>query len=266
VSGFLARRRVRARAGASVVRQYEERKRAWRRRNRKVFLVAELIVGVIIAATLFAAWPHVWTWVGGFVAGGALALYLALRESPPPWIQNYQVGALGEERTAKALEPLLKRGWVVVHDLNRIKSNLDHVLVGPAGVFVLDSKNLHGTVQIDGDVLSLTRPGDDRIAYSSDSLAQSARRQGYELNRLVKRRCDRSPWVSAVVVVWAEFPQRAAAGRSMHFVHGDYLIEWLDAQPARLSAVQVNEIAASLQPGQRHRAKLPTDTASSPAL
>jgi hypothetical protein len=52
----------------------------------------------------------------------------------------------------------------------------------------------------------------------------------------------------------------------MHFVHGDHLIEWLDAQPARLSAVQVNEIAAALQPGQRHRAKPPTDTASSPAL
>jgi hypothetical protein len=187
-------------------------------------------------------------------SGGALALYLALRESPPPWIENYQVGALGEERTAKALEPLLKRGWIVVHDLNRFKSNLDHVIVGPAGVFVLDTKNLHGTVQIDRDVLSLTRPGDDRTAYSSDSLAQSARRQGYELNRLVRRRCDRSPWVSAVVVVWAEFPQRAAAGHKMHFVHGEHLVEWLDAQPARLSAVQVNEISAALRPGQRHRA------------
>ena len=252
---FLTRRRVRARAGASAVAQYEERKRAWRRKNRKVFLIAQLVVAAIIVATVLAAWPHVWPWLGGVASGGALALYLALRESPPPWIENYQVGALGEERTAKTLEPLLKRGWVVVHDLNRIKSNLDHVLVGPAGVFVLDTKNLHGTVQIDGDVLSLTRPGDDRVAYRSDGLAQSARRQGYELNRLVKRRCDRSPWVSAVVVVWAEFPQHAAAGHKMHFVHGDHLIEWLDAQPARLSAVQVNEIAAALQPGQRRRAK-----------
>jgi hypothetical protein len=200
------------------------------------------------------------------VSGGALALYLALRESPPPWIQNYQVGAWGEEQTAKTLEPLLKRGWVVVHDLNRMKSNLDHVIVGPAGVFVLDSKNLHGTVQIDGDVLSLTRPGDDRVEYSSDGLASRARAQGYDLNRLVKRRTNRSPWVSAVVVIWAEFPQRAAAGHNMHFVHGDHLIEWLDAQPARLSAAQINEIAAALQPGQRRRPKASVNTVSPPTM
>jgi hypothetical protein len=255
MSGLLARRRLRARAGASAAALYHEHKRAWQRRNRKLFVILRLVVAVFVVATFGAAWPHVWPWMGGLAAGAILALYLAVRESPPPWIENYQIGAAGEERTAKTLEPLLKRGWFVVHDLNRITSNLDHVIVGPAGVFVLDTKQLHGTVHIERDVLSLTRPGQDRVAYRNDALAVQARAQGYDLHRLVKRRCNRSPWVSAVVVIWADFPQRAVAGDRMHFVHGEHLIEWLDAQPARLSAVQVSEIAAALQPGQRRRAK-----------
>ena len=210
--------------------------------------------------TAFAARHDIWPWLGGLVTGVLLTFLIAMRESPPAWIENYQVGAWGEERTAKALAPLLKAGWVVLHDLNRFKSNLDHVIVGPAGVFVLDTKNLHGSVTVDGDTLSLTRPGETRVAYANDNLARSARRQGWDLNRLLKQRCNLSPWVSAVVVVWAEFPQRAVAANKMSYVHGDHLVDWLSHQPARLSAAQVAQIAAALQPGQRRR------SADSPAF
>ena len=95
--------------------------------------------------------------------------------------------------------------------MNRFKSNFDHVVIGPTGVFVLDTKNNPGTAEALGDFLSIKRP-DGRLSYSGDRLARAARGQGFELNRLLRQRTRVSPWVSAVVVLWAEFPQQASSG------------------------------------------------------
>jgi hypothetical protein len=54
----------------------------------------------------------------------------------------WRVGAEGEEIVAGQLEKLVKRGWTVVHDVpvGERGSNIDHVLVGPGGVFTVNSK------------------------------------------------------------------------------------------------------------------------------
>ena len=133
-------------------------------------------------------------------------------------------------------------------------------------MFVLDSKHLQGTVIAERDHLSLTRPGETGSAYTSDNFARKARAQGVELNRLLRQRGSLSPWVTAVVVLWAEFPQRATNGHNMSYVHGDQLLDWLLSRPARLNALQIDQIAESLRPGQRrfakggHAAELPPAT------
>ena len=48
--------------------------------------------------------------------------------------------------TAKALRGLEDEGWIVMHDLPAGRGNIDHILVGPGGVFLLDSKRLDGSV------------------------------------------------------------------------------------------------------------------------
>lgn len=61
----------------------------------------------------------------------------------------YERGALGERATADALAPLTATGWHVLHDrLLPTGGNIDHLLVGPAGVIVIDTKNWSGTVSI----------------------------------------------------------------------------------------------------------------------
>lgn len=67
----------------------------------------------------------------------------------------WEKGAQGEVAVAHALEAL-PEGWVVLHDLawpGRPKANIDHVVIGPGGVFVVDSKNWSGTVEVRGQVL-----------------------------------------------------------------------------------------------------------------
>ncbi|HET7736881.1 MAG TPA: nuclease-related domain-containing protein [Nocardioidaceae bacterium] len=67
----------------------------------------------------------------------------------------YERGAAGETATAEALNALPSE-WVVLHDLawpNRKFANIDHVVIGPGGVFVIDTKNWSGQVKLDGQTI-----------------------------------------------------------------------------------------------------------------
>ena len=67
----------------------------------------------------------------------------------------FDKGADGEAATAKALSRL-GRDWVVLHDVQwpgRRLANIDHVVVGPGGIFVVDTKNWAGRLSVEGDVL-----------------------------------------------------------------------------------------------------------------
>lgn len=68
----------------------------------------------------------------------------------------WDAGAAGERVVAEKLSELVPRGWYVLHDVHwpgRPKANLDHVLVGPGGVVVVDSKNWTGEVRVASGVL-----------------------------------------------------------------------------------------------------------------
>ena len=74
-----------------------------------------------------------------------------LQRSAARWEQ----GAAGEVAVATALAAL-PAGWIVLHDLawpGRPRANLDHVVVGPGGVFVVDAKNWAGRIEIRDEVL-----------------------------------------------------------------------------------------------------------------
>lgn len=71
-------------------------------------------------------------------------------------LHAWRQGAEGERRTAAELAALESRGWVVLHDLHwpgRPFANIDHIVVGPTGVYVIDSKNWSGQVTVTNGVL-----------------------------------------------------------------------------------------------------------------
>jgi hypothetical protein len=57
---------------------------------------------------------------------------------------NRYLGYFGERLVAEYLEPLKGQGWRIFHDVpavaNGHKFNIDHVAVGPAGVFTIETK------------------------------------------------------------------------------------------------------------------------------
>jgi hypothetical protein len=70
--------------------------------------------------------------------------------------RNFELGAIAEERTASLLDELVTHGFRCLHDRawpGTRSANIDHVVVGPSGVFVVDTKNWSGDVRVEGGQL-----------------------------------------------------------------------------------------------------------------
>jgi hypothetical protein len=79
-----------------------------------------------------------------------------LRFRPSEAARTWQRGAHGERQTARLLDRLTREGFVVFHDVAAPGSpaNVDHLVIGPSGVFVIDSKQWTGSVHQGADGLA----------------------------------------------------------------------------------------------------------------
>jgi hypothetical protein len=71
----------------------------------------------------------------------------AVPDAGAPWAK----GAEGEERVGRMLDTLAAEGKVaVLHDrrIPRLRANVDHLVVAPTGVWVVDSKHYRGRVAV----------------------------------------------------------------------------------------------------------------------
>jgi hypothetical protein len=74
----------------------------------------------------------------------------------------WKIGAEGERRIAEALDGAV--GIAVLHDRlmpGSRTANIDHVVIGPSGVFVIDAKKYEGTLEV-RDIGTIFRP-DERL-------------------------------------------------------------------------------------------------------
>jgi hypothetical protein len=90
-------------------------------------------------------------WLAGLTAAAGAIWRLRFRTSQPT--RAWRDGARGERATAHRLRRLERHGYTVLHDLRVPGShaNIDHLAIGPAGVFVIDSKYYRGALQLGGD-------------------------------------------------------------------------------------------------------------------
>lgn len=62
---------------------------------------------------------------------------------------SWRKGAIGEALIAATLQEL-PDDFIVINDVSKRFGNIDHVVIGPTGVYVVDAKNWRGTVKADG--------------------------------------------------------------------------------------------------------------------
>ena len=110
--------------------------------------------------------------LSGFAAWSGLKLLRKRRD--------YLDGRAAERATAQALAPLTSWGCAIYHDIPAGKFNLDHVVVGPSAVFMIEAKSRRkpagrgkekATVKFDGQ--SLGFPGWHETAMLDQARAQT---------------------------------------------------------------------------------------------
>ena len=141
--------------GRSALTQYRRRRgaelAAW---TRSLTWRAPLVMAAGLTVGALAGQADL---LGAGLAGlaGAALVGWRLRFRPSSQACAWQRGATGERRTARRLDRLGREGYVIFHDLAMPDSpaNLDHLVVGPSGVFVIDSKAWTGHVHQSADGL-----------------------------------------------------------------------------------------------------------------
>jgi hypothetical protein len=65
-----------------------------------------------------------------------------------PLVDRHDRGATGEEQVGGLLDGLRDEGWRVIHDASFGHGNIDHIAVGPAGLFTVETKSHPGPVRV----------------------------------------------------------------------------------------------------------------------
>lgn len=231
-------------AGRSTKDYYEIRLRAWHRHNRTRFAVA---IG-IAASLAIPTWIYLplGEFYAGMIVGALFGMIVWVRDYPPEMIAKWKRGADGERETGSALRRLEKDGWFAVHDRAAGRGNLDHIAVSPAGVFVLESKSLSGTISIRGDQLVASYGPAEIDSYTNQHLAGVMRRRGAELKERIQNVTGVRCFVHAVVVIWGEFPATRVDGDRVTFVSGEALARWLASLEHSLAPRDVSLIRLAL--------------------
>jgi len=73
-----------------------------------------------------------------------LALYRLYSSQADRWLQ----GAAGEQAVGAICAELEADGWHAIHDVSLGKGNVDHILVGPGGIFTIETKSHRARVHV----------------------------------------------------------------------------------------------------------------------
>jgi hypothetical protein len=108
--------------------------------------VAGILVCITVLLVAIGVLGLRWITVG--IEAVVIAGMLTLDSLATPIIERWGRGASGEELVGQVLDGLRDSGWFALHDVNSGHGNIDHVLVGPAGIFAVETKSHRGRIHV----------------------------------------------------------------------------------------------------------------------
>ncbi|HEY3830220.1 MAG TPA: nuclease-related domain-containing protein [Solirubrobacteraceae bacterium] len=108
-----------------------------------------LTLGVLAVATTVMGRRFGWhdpRFLGAEV--GLLAAIFVISRYVLPLVDRHDRGAAGEEQVGGMLDGLERDGWHAIHDVSLGRGNVDHILIGPGGVFTVETKSHPGPVHV----------------------------------------------------------------------------------------------------------------------
>jgi hypothetical protein len=235
-------------AGAFAQARFRARKRAWLKRIWWIFpVVAALEIGVAVGLGALLQPRHL-AFYWGLGIGIAVTMVMVFADSPPHHVERWRQGFEGEVATAKTLRRLVADGWLVLNDIDIRYGNLDHVVVGPPGIFLLETKSLNGLLTIDHGVLSVRWREDPSDGYENRRLTPRMEALARSVSRRLERDGISDAPIQPVVVLWGNFEQRSMRSKGhVAWVHGKELVGMLRRRPTALSPDEMARIGAVLR-------------------
>lgn len=235
-------------AGASAQAEYERRLGEHRARASQSgggWLIA-MGLGLAVALALLApvAGVVVFMPIVGLAGPMLLAGLLMRTVFVPQGTSAWGVGAQGERLTAIALDQLRSEGFVVLHDrlIPGSAANIDHIVIGPPGVAVVETKSYRGTIRVYGGDVFI------RGYRRTDKTVSAAKRQARVVNQALGRELERRHLaVKPILCVHrARLPEFGAAPQGVSIVDGFGLVALLRSSLPRLNPAEVGAFAQML--------------------
>lgn len=176
-------------------------------------------------------------------------VYVAYRMARAiPLARALKLGAEGERSVALQLDALRTKGYEVFHDVLGDGFNIDHVLIGPAGVLTVETKTrtkpAKGEANISFDGRSVRVGGCE----PSRNPVVQARAQAAWLREMLKQHAERDVFIRPVVVFpgwWVD--ETANQSSDVWVLNPDRLPAYLDREPPALSKEQQHLFATHLR-------------------
>lgn len=150
-------------------------------------------------------------------------------------------GARGEETVEEKIMGL-PDGYESFHDLAFDGFNIDHVVVGPTGVYVVETKSHNGKVTANGDALLLNgRPPEKDFINQTWS-------QTYHIKNLLKERTGKEWPVKPVLCFSRAFVEARRPVKGVDVVNGGYLTKFITMKKPVLSPEDIAVLVAGLKP------------------
>jgi hypothetical protein len=208
-----------------------------------------LVFAAGYAVGIVARWPDCRQGpaAAGVLTLTAIALFVAATRCRRR-VEAFFKGAAGEERVGHVLARL-PAGYHVFHSLDAggglgmwRQGDLDHVVVGPAGVFVIETKNWRGNVTIDGTRILL-----DGRPPRRPPLEQARRGVAILRARLGRAGLIGAPLTPIVCFAGQGFAGELAACDGVPVCHVTRLLEALENETRRArTQVDVARVAAAI--------------------
>jgi hypothetical protein len=128
---------------ARAAGQYE-RTTVRRLRMRTLVALGVLAVATALLGRTFGLSD--WRFLGSEIT--LLAMIFVISRYVLPLVERHDRGATGEEQVGSLLDGLAGDGWRVIHDASLGRGNVDHILIGPAGIFTVETKSHPGPVKV----------------------------------------------------------------------------------------------------------------------
>ncbi len=223
--------------GESLV---EERARLFDEEFAASFFMGAMFAVYSISELLFAIFDYRPPSIVMILVPGGCAVYCCFRIwRVLPVLKQLRLGIRGEKAVGQFLDDLRSMGYSVFHDIVSPHGNIDHAIVGPGGVFAMETKTVSkptdrdAVVSYDGTTIRV-----DGMAPDRDPILQTLAAAN-ELAQIIECGTQRRPFVRPVVLYPGWFIEKQPKGVAVWVLAPRAFPAFLRREPQVLSNVEI---------------------------